>query len=94
MLVQKQKFRLEIFRSAMSAVHLRIYVAIDQEEILPAVVIEINKGIAPTDIALSSPWRFQKGWTCQKNSSARHCDIGPHTRCRNARKQRHKTRVR
>src|SRR6478735_2746697 len=54
-LVQKKQLWLKISGRPMGAVHLRIHVPVDQEEILPAVIGEIDKGITPAHIALRAP---------------------------------------
>src|SRR5271169_3759641 len=51
-LIDKEKFWLQVSGGQVRAVHLRIHVPVDQEEILPAIVVEIDKGVAPAYIAL------------------------------------------
>src|SRR5579864_4094126 len=52
MLVQEQEFWLEISGCASNAVYLRIHMAVYKEKILPAIIGEIYKSVAPADIAL------------------------------------------
>src|ERR1700757_2762642 len=51
-LVDEQEFRLHVFGGSVRAVHLGIHVPVDQEEILPAVVVEVDKSVSPPHIAL------------------------------------------
>src|SRR5258708_1107519 len=39
----------------MHAVDLRVHMAIDEKEILPSIIGEIDKGISPTHVALCTP---------------------------------------
>src|SRR3984893_6945903 len=49
-LILKEQYRLAIFSADIRGVHLRIDVAIDHEEIRPAVVLTINEAVAPPDV--------------------------------------------
>ena len=49
-LVEEQQFRLAIAGPLRDLVHLRIDMPVDQEDVLPAVVRKIDKGIAPSDV--------------------------------------------
>src|SRR5258708_37211588 len=51
-LIDEQNLRLQVSGGRVSAIHLRIHVSVDQEEVLPAVVVEVGEGVAPAHIAL------------------------------------------
>src|SRR5216684_262245 len=51
MLIDKQELWLQVSRGRMGAVYLRIYVAIDQEKILPTIVGEVDESVSPAHIA-------------------------------------------
>ncbi len=50
-LIQKQQLGLKVLEPGMKAVDLGIYMSVDQEKILPAIVVEIDKRISPPHIA-------------------------------------------
>src|SRR5260370_31797196 len=49
-LVQEQEFGLTIFRANIDVVYLRIDVAIDHEEVQPAIVVKVKESISPANI--------------------------------------------
>src|ERR1035438_8652978 len=49
-LIHEQTFRLEKFGRHMSTVHLWIHMPVDQKEILPTIIVEIDKGLSPAHI--------------------------------------------
>src|SRR5260370_29413664 len=49
-LVQEQELGLAIFRANVDAVYLRIDVAIDHEEVQPAIVVKIKESISPANV--------------------------------------------
>ena len=50
-LIQKQQLGLKVLEPGMKAVDLGIYMSVDQEKILPAIVVEIDKRISPPHIS-------------------------------------------
>ena len=49
--ILEEKFGLEIMQIGAHLIDLGIDMAIDDEDVLPAVVVEVDKGIAPADIS-------------------------------------------
>ncbi len=54
-LIDEQKLRLQVAGGPVRAVHLRIHVSVDQKEILPAIIVEVDKSVAPAHVALRAP---------------------------------------
>src|ERR1700679_1562197 len=50
MLIEKQYFRLTIFGSDVFRVHLRINMPVDQREVQPSIIVDIEKRVTPADI--------------------------------------------
>src|ERR1700730_7837517 len=50
-LIDKEALRLKVSGCSVSAVHLRIHMTVDQEEIFPAIIVEVDEGVTPAHIA-------------------------------------------
>src|SRR6202795_5251445 len=55
LLIDEQKLRLQVSGRSLNTIHLRIHMSVDQKEIHPAIVVEVDKGVAPAHIALCAP---------------------------------------
>src|SRR5260370_34238439 len=54
-LIDKEALRLKVSGCSVSTVHLRIHMSVDQEKILPAIIVEVDESVTPADIALRAP---------------------------------------